>query len=477
MYGQYSPPSSRPDPVAAAIGNASLLGVGYWLLRQRLLAGLTLVVSAVLVAVLASGQVWPEFLLLAWWAGMVLHGWWLARRSPARAAAPGQRLVAVAVAVPVLLVVTLLRVRADHIGQAVAEARRAGDCAAAVHALHGVWFGPRLANAPLAARDERTADACRRVQAAQDTLARGLRTGDPHALQDGFDGLERVSARFPGHEAVVATAITAFSKGLPTSDPCRTATITDWLGKHRASSPNRTRIERIVARTAPAALIGCADRHTATRDWTRALARYRQLVAQYPHARLVARAEAGIKRATLAQQLERVTRLLDTTTGTLPEYCSHPAPYSVAPAYRAGLNPARFYAADVDSDSPYDGAYIAHIPRAWRSRSIATTTLIVCAGAEKDGTAVQTCPYENKLLHAFPIDVTFHKIAIPVRAYELRTGRQVVHTTVQVGGTSCPDPLPYTVFSAASDIGPPGDVYVNASAGDVKAAFRPVFVR
>jgi hypothetical protein len=58
----------------------------------------------------------------------------------------------------------------------------------------------------------------------------------------------------------------------------------------------------------------------------------------------------------------------------------------------------------------------------------------------------------------------------------LRTGKRVVSTTVEIGGTSCPDRLPYTTFGP-TDLGPPGDVYVNASAGDVSAAFRRVFVR
>jgi len=102
---------------------------------------------------------------------------------------------------------------------------------------------------------------------------------------------------------------------------------------------------------------------------------------------------------------------------------------------------------------------------------------VICAGAEKDGAAVQSCPYENKRFPDFPTTVTFHKIAIPVRAYELRTGKLVVNTTVQIGGASCPDHLRYSDSVELADIGPPSHVYVNASAADVRAAFQPVFVR
>lgn len=471
------PQPRRQDPLAVAVGNASLLGIGYWLLRRRLLAAVTLLLTVVLIAIVASGQTWAEILLLVWWAGLVVHGWWLAHRHAVRVAKPGQRVLAVAITVPVLLVVSLLRVRADDIGQAAADARRSGDCAGAVHALHGVWLGPRLANAPLAVRDDKTADACRQLRTIQDKLAAGLRSGASNTLQAGFDGLNRVLADFPDHEPMVAAAMTTFLKGLPSSDPCRTAVITDWLRKHQPSSPDRNRTESVVARTAPPALVGCADRFMAGKDWPAARSRYQQLIARYPHDHLVGRAKAGIKKATLALQLKRVTGLLDTTSGILPDYCDHPAAYSAAPPYRKGLNPALFYAADIDSGDPYDGAYVSHVPPAWRAHGVPRATLIVCAGAEKDGTTVQTCPYENKLFHDFPTDVTFHKIAIPVRAYELRTGKRVINTTVQIDGASCPDPLPYTTFSTTTDIGPPGDVYVNASADEVKAAFRPVFVR
>lgn len=475
------PPPLQPrrhDPLAVAVGNASLLGIGYWLLRRRALAAVTeLITVALVVVMVASARAWAEIVLLVWWAGLVVHGWALARRRAVRVANPGQRVAAVAITVPVLLVVSLLRVHADGIGQTLADARRSGDCARAERALHGVWFGPRLVDAPLAAHDDKTGDACERLQAVQDQLSIGLQSGATAQLQAGFDGLNRVLADFPGHEPMVDAVVTRFLSGLPTREPCRTAAITDWLRTHQPGSPDRDRTGGVVARTAPAALAGCADRLMAGRQWQSARTRYRQLVSQYPREHFVAKAKAGIKRATLAIQLATVRERLDTTTGVLPEYCDHPAAYGAAPPYRKGLNRALFYADDIDSDHPYEGVYVKYVPRSWQTTRALHATLIVCADSAKNGTAVQTCPYENKLSSYIPITVTFHKIAVPVTAYELRTGKPVVSTTVEIGGTSCPNPLPYTTFGGGIDIGPPGNVYVNASAGDVSAAFRRVFVR
>lgn len=489
MYGPYpyppepvfGPASAQPrhDPLAVAVGNASLLGVGYWLLRKPTLAiGSELITLGLVITMVASAQTWAEILVVVWWAATVGHGWWLAGRDAVRVVKPGQRVAAVAITAAVVLVVSLLRVRADDIGQSVADARRSGDCAAAVHALHGVWFGPRLVDAPLAATDDRTRDVCRRLDTARAQLTAGLQSGSPASLQTGFAGVARVLADHPDHQPMAEAVVTGFLTGLPTTDPCRTAAITDWLRKHPPSDADRGRTGAVVARTAPTALVGCADRLMATHDWRTARSRYQQLVAQYPHEQLATRARAGVTRATLALQLAKVHELLD-SGGALPDYCNHPAPYGAAPPYRNGLNRALFYSSDEVSRQPYDGDYVDHVPRAWQARQVQNATLIVCAGSEKNGPAVQSCPYENKLFHApfdFPTTVTFHKIAVPVRAYELRTGRRVVDTTVQIAGTSCPDPLPYTTFGP-TDLGPPGDVYVNASPADVEAAFRPVFVR
>ena len=471
------------DPVAVAVANASLLGIGYWMLGRRTLAVVTELITVALIALLAASAetgTWFEIVVVLWWVTVIGHGWFLARRNAQRVTVRWQRLVAVAAAVPVLLVVGLLRYDAVSIGHTVADARQGGDCPRAMTALHRVWFGPRVADAPLAARDDKTAEACHRLKTAQKELAAGSASANGAALQAGVDGLTRVLADYPGHAEMVQTVLNDFLDGLPTTNPCRTAAITDWLRQHRPSDGDLPRISGVVARTAPAALVGCGDDLMAAKNWGAARTRYQQLVHEYPGQHLVATARAGVKRATLAIELDNVRHLLADPV-FLPDYCDHPARYSGAPPYRKGLSRALFFAADGGSDQNTldygGGAYTNHVPRQWQTKDVTHAALVICAGAEKDGAAVQSCPYENKRFPDFPTTVTFHKIAIPVRAYELRTGKLVVNTTVQIGGASCPDHLRYSDSVELADIGPPSHVYVNASAADVRAAFQPVFVR
>jgi hypothetical protein len=101
--------------------------------------------------------------------------------------------------------------------------------------------------------------------------------------------------------------------------------------------------------------------------------------------------------------------------------------------------------------------------------------LVVCAGEEEYGTPVRTCLYENKTLRGFPTQVTFHKIAIPVKVYELRTGKLVASRKVQIGGASCPRVLRYSYYY--TDLGPPSKVYVTASNANVRAGFRSLITR
>jgi hypothetical protein len=72
--------------------------------------------------------------------------------------------------------------------------------------------------------------------------------------------------------------------------------------------------------------------------------------------------------------------------------------------------------------------------------------------------------------------VTFHKIAIPVKVYELRTGKLVSDTLVEISGASCPKVLSYTYYGPA-DLGPGSDEYVIASNANVQAGFRYLIIR
>ena len=60
--------------------------------------------------------------------------------------------------------------------------------------------------------------------------------------------------------------------------------------------------------------------------------------------------------------------------------------------------------------------------------------VIVCAEEAVDGTSLRTCPYRSEKNPQNISDVTFHKVAVPVKVYELRTGRMVSNTRVQIDG-------------------------------------------
>jgi hypothetical protein len=159
-----------------------------------------------------------------------------------------------------------------------------------------------------------------------------------------------------------------------------------------------------------------------------------------------------------------VRTLLGTThPEILPAYCTRPAAYSGAPAYRAqNPNRALMYG---------NITYSNKLPREWMTSDAADAVLVICAGSTEFGAAVQTCPYESKSPLGGSRAVTFHKIAIPVRVYELRTGKVVHDTKVEIGGSSCPPILTYS-RSINVDPGPPSQVYVTPSDADVHAPFN-----
>jgi hypothetical protein len=205
----------------------------------------------------------------------------------------------------------------------------------------------------------------------------------------------------------------------------------------------------------------------ATNDWTQARKRYQQLLDQYPDLdpglQLAAKAKAGVTKATRSIEFANVTELLQPLySGAEPDYCAKPAPYSGATPYRrGGRNRALLFGNSEDTSK---------FPAGWRTYNVGNAVLVICAGDSDYGTAVQTCDYESKLSVYGYEAVTFHKIAIPIRAYELRTGRLVADTKVQISGSSCPATLEYTTY-LTFDSGPPSDVYVTPHASNVRAAF------
>ncbi|MFB9907745.1 tetratricopeptide repeat protein [Allokutzneria oryzae] len=463
-----APVARSHDSLAVALGNASLLGVGYVMMGRRKLFVVTGLVTIALVVLLVSVRsVWVEVLLLVWWAALIAHGWSVAGGRGQRVVVRRQRLIALGITVAVLLAVALLRFDAARIERTVTEARQSGDCARAVTALDGLWLGHRVADAPMTARGGTTIEACQRLRMAKDKLSAAV-TGDIEALKAGFAGLAAVLAQLPGHERMVEVVLDGFLGGLPAKNPCHTVEVTDWLRQRQASNNALDRSVAVIARTAPAALVGCADTFMGAKDWQKARALYQRVPDQFPGHELTAKAQEGVKQATLAIELATVRGLLRGSTSTEPAYCSRPARYSGAAAQGAGTNRALIYGNE---------EYTSKLPAEWRATDAADAVLVVCVGAKEFGTPVRTCPYQNKLSRQFPTNVTFHKIAIPVKVYELRTGNVVADTKVEIDGASCPKVLTYSRPSGLIDIGPPSKVYVTASDDDVRGGFSSLINR
>ncbi|MFG2555546.1 tol-pal system YbgF family protein [Streptomyces sp. NPDC048581] len=468
----FAPDDARPhDPLAVAVGNASLLGVGYLMLRRRRLAIAAAVVTVVLVSqVVSRADSAYEVAVLVWWVAVVGHGWFLARRGAGggtgggggRASVRGRRIVALGVTLPVLLAVGLLRFDASRIGQSVADARERGDCAGVLSAQDEVWFGHRIADAPLSARGDDVVQACERLRTARAELATAL-SGDTDALKHGFGTLASVLAQ-PGNEKTVETTLDGFLRGLPTKDACDTVTVTDWLHDRKGSDDVLDRSADTAERTAPAALMGCGDDLMADDDWEQARTHYQQLLDRYPDNDLADRARKGARQATLSIELANVRSLLADRTDGQPEYCSSPAKYSGAKPLGKGTNRALFY-----PDGEYAIDHSEELPGSWKADGPTDAVLVVCMGDTTFGSSVETCSYYKSGSSGAVSNVTFYKIAIPVKVYELRTGKLVANRTIQINGTSCPGSI-YTSADSTSE-------YVVETKSDVRSAFRPLVVR
>ncbi|WP_433328929.1 tetratricopeptide repeat protein [Spirillospora sp. CA-294931] len=456
-------------PAAVAVANASLLGVGYLMLGRHLLAVVTGLVSLVLVILLGTvaESVWFVVVVLLWWIALIAHGWVLARgaREPLR----GGWDVALGFAVPVLLFAGLLRFEAFSVKGDIDDARGGGDCAKAVKAQDGVWFGVRAVDPAQAARGDDTAEACKRLILARERLRTGL-TGDAGALRSGFEGLSSVLSELPGHRKMVEVVLDGFLRGLPAKNPCETVAVTDWLRQRRASGNALDRAAGVVPRTEPPALVQCGDNLMAAKEWEQARTRYQGLLDRYPAFESAAKAKDGVWKATLEIELANVRRLLQDDTGGTPEYCSSPAKYSGAPAYKKGTNRALFYG---------DDEYTKKLPGGWKTDDVTKAVLVICTEDAEMGKTVQTCPYENKspLSLGRPTYVKFRRVAIPVKAYELRTGKLVSGKRVEIEGSSCPSRLRYTRPSLGIDTGPPSEVHVKPSDGDIREGFESLVNR
>ncbi|MGI5167523.1 hypothetical protein ACQEU3_24550 [Spirillospora sp. CA-253888] len=459
------------DPLAAALGNASLLGVGYLLLGRRGLAALAGAITLVLLAVVVSvARPWCEVVAFLWWAAVIAHGWFLAGGRTRRTAVRAERLTALAAAVPVLLALGFLRFDAARISGDVAEARADGDCARVSSAQDEVWFGHRVAAAPLADRGDRAVRACDRLRAAQERLAAGAK-GDAGKLEAGYGGLNELLAD-PRNTKAVEVALNRFHGGLPAGDPCQNAEVSDWLRQRKPSRNVLDRSAGVVPQIEPPALAACGDARMKAEEWRSAKESYEELLDRYPGDARSAKARDGVVRATQSMELESVRELLDDSGDGLPEYCSAPGKYSAADAYRKGGGNRALFVGFAEEHTD-------RLPGGWRTDDVARAALVVCTDTDEQGGVAETCQYRYRPVLAPPgrpwktTTVRFHRIRIPVKVYELRTGRKLADRKVEIGGSSCPRRIDYTEYRY-SDEGPDRDQSVKPGRDDVRAAFEPL---
>jgi hypothetical protein len=448
------------DPLAAAIGNASLLGVGYFLMRRSVIAILSIFLTAALLVLLATTwrTTWFEIVFLVWWVALIAHGWFLAGRRANKVKSRNQRIAAVAFAVPVILVVALIRWSGVAIDSDIDDARAAGDCAKAQDAIDGIWFGHNVVDAPMTVRGEQTTDACARLTTAKNQLTQGLSTGEPVNFDKGFLTLRGVLADRSGHENMVDSVLDGFLKSLPTPDACRTAQVTDWL---RALAPGGDRLDRakaVLPKVEPNALLTCGDHLLAGQQWEAARTRFEQLIEFYPGDPGVQHAKDADAKAGIGIEHDHVQELL--ASGS---YCKSPAKYSVAPKYKKGTNRGYFIG---------DEAHVDDLPGGWKTVDFTKASIMVCLGEPRTGPVVRTCPYTYSG-GIGTITVAFHKIAIPVKGYALQTGKKVVDATIQISGSSCPETFTYTSYAG----GPPGDQDIKPTKAGVQEAFKFLVVR
>jgi hypothetical protein len=458
------PAARSHDPLAVALANASLFGGGYLMLGRGQLAVVVTLITAELLIIFASvaQTLWFGIVVLLWWVAVIAHGWYLAGGRPRRGRiwpnrSGRQGTIALASVLPVLLAFGLLRLDVARIEGDAAAARRANDCPRAAAAVDRVTPAHRMVAVAPAADGEDMVKTCALVRIAAGDLNAGL-TGDTVALNNGFRQLSTVLAEPPGYENLVQGTLDRFLHGLPTKAPCTTVKITAWLAARPPGGNGLDRAAQAVPRLEPAALVGCGDKLLASGDWQNARKSYQQLLDKYPADSRAAKARAGIRRANAKITEARLRReqqaalanlrnRLNAPGSGLPAYCSAPLAYAAAPS--GGPNRALIVG---------DTEYAYKLPTGWVTGDVANATRVLCVGERQLGASVETCAYLGGG------NVTFHRVALPVRVYEVRTGRLVTDTRVEISGTSCPS------FIYGSDT----TRYVSPSDSQVQDAFRPL---
>lgn len=490
---QFASPPPRPprparprpatDPVVAVAGNATMLGLGYVLMRRPVLAVLALCGTGFLVwsaAVQTENPLW-RYLLPAWGLVMILHAWLLTRRTrpsrlidpvvlarPPKSAvlfgAPGPdptrlpRVFAVTAAALVLVTVVWFRFDAWWIAEDAQAAHVAGDCEAATASVDRLDAVHRVAFGPVVLRGEEEREACDLLltaleegreaptdaaatieqyldhpgarwdgagpQRAQFLLESALLDSNPQSavLQEAFDQLTATLDEHPDQSDTVESTVEGFMADLAEARPCTGYAVDEWLAAQSWDAPELTEPVAAVADQVPVRHLNCA-KETAGIDGGTGAASFREFLNRYPDHELAGEAADGVL-----------------ASGT---YCTDPIAYEGAPdPGGAGPHPMQLVGTW--------GAEGRGFPDSWLAQSAAETALAVCVEAE-GGEFQEVCRYQRSDGSIFSAFFFAHRFTIT--AYALRTG-EVVEEYAREIGNPCPSTLDgtfNTIFITVSD--------------------------
>jgi hypothetical protein len=480
-------PEVRCDPWAAALGNATLLGLGYLLLRRwRATAG-TLVTTGVLVLIVSAADHQPGWtwraILFGWWIATTAHGWRLAggRWAPAPLVIRGQtrpvrrqRLVAAATAAAVLAALVGLTIDSRRVEAAAVDGHRAGDCDRAIAGFDRIGGRHRLVDPLVTARAELHAQACELLSDAQrraehypadaadglaDYLAHpaavwegaaGRRAellvtvatgkldrallGDLGALTEAVDNLVTVLDEAPANRDQVAGTLASYQTGLHTADPCDARSNLNWFSTREFPHPELTQTKQAIEPRTPQVLVDCGNELLAT-DAEEALDTFQQVLVGYPEHPLAAEAAERVEVTEdliVRQELSRVLGGWPGEERSSAGYCDEPVGYSKASRY-TGPGPHRM-------------VVIAHhqirsAVESWQATDFTDAVLVLCGDEPAPGSVLGSCDYlDESGERPRPFTVPLHALSYHLRVFELRTGDQIGETTVEFGG-DCPPSL------------------------------------
>ncbi len=479
MYPDHVPPSPQPlpvpqlpapprratDPIVAVACNATMLGIGYMLMRRPILAALALTGTGFLLwsaAVQTENPLW-RVLLPVWGLAMILHAWWLARRTRTERLVdlaepdPARRslIFGITTASLVLLTVAWFRLDAWWIVHDAETAQAEGDCERATSALEGLDAVHRVAFGPITLRGEEELEACDLLLTALDEapaeavgaledymdhpgalwdgagpkraeflLATAMAADDPElpTVEDAFGQLSATLEQHPGQSETVRATVEGFMADLTGLSPCKGYKVDFWLASQSWDEPELTEPVAAASDQVPVRMLGCAQDRTATGDTVGAGILFREFLTGYPDHELAGEAATGI---------------LDSGA-----YCDNPVAYRNAPEYGgAAPHPMRLLGASPEGRD---------FPASWLAATADDTALVVCAESEV-GEFQESCQYRSPSGGTFWGVFYAHKFTI--KAYEFKTGKLVEDYTREIGNP-CPNELDgtyNTIYLYSSD--------------------------